>query len=619
VAVPNVRPQMSGTSGIWTLGVNSGLHDGSAALTFNGDLACMVETERVIRRKHAVNASPAPAIQECFNAAGIGWDDIHTVAVGWDVPRLFQARGRSYDIDRFAWWLTTPDADADVVFRGKPGAYPAVDIPVLRQVRFVPHHLAHAASGFLRSGLPEAAVVVADGIGEFCSTSLWRGSGGSLQLLRQWTDLNSLGWYYGFAAEWAGLGYREGGKLMGLASYGSPSQAVPPILTDAGIRPGPSDPEFLPSLPTSWEAGRSRLRQRLRASFADTYPHSPGDGQEPMAYANFAASVQARLEDTMRGLCHQCAELAGTSALVLAGGVASNCSVNGALIRSGAFTHVYVPPVPHDAGVSIGAADWAYLQTAGGAPLATWHDAAVGPPAAETLQTLDTDRYDATTLTMEDLPRRVAGLLVQNLIVCWFQGPSEVGQRALGQRSILANPQDRRNVVRVNTLKGRELWRPLAPSVHEDGWSMLFGSRPGPAHNFMLAAEPVASTWRARIPAVVHVDGTARPQIVRSSTQPLYAAVIRAFWDATGIPAVLNTSFNLAGEPPVYTAADALDVFGRSSFDALVIGDTVLQRKARPGLAPPPHASPGDRARPDPGPTADIAEFRRAGGPRPYT
>jgi carbamoyltransferase len=549
----------------------------------------MVEAERITRSKRAWRASPAPAIDECLNCAGITWSDLTAVAVGWDVPELMKMRGLVYSDQTFKRWLRDASADPAVIFGGNAGGPQSFRDEGGPQIVFVPHHLAHAVSGFHFSGLQDAAVVVADGTGETEAVTLWHARSGELAPLSQWPNSKSLGRYYGNAAEWAGLGYFDGGKLMGLASYGAADQPVPLVDRDGDILFEDAEGKPLAEqLPGPGDGGQW-LRGQLSAYFDHCcYPYVRGEGSEIMAYSGFAASVQKSLERTMLGLCRRACALAGSRALVLAGGVAANCSMTGQLLRSGEFATVYVPPFPYDAGVAVGAAVHVARRFQPEPPESTLlTTAALGPAEPGQRIQVQHDAFACRELEPADLPRHVARLIADGNVVCWFQGRAEVGQRALGGRSILADPRVRANVARVNQLKGREIWRPLAPSVHEDGWDLLFDCPVHAVHTFMLAAEPVRPAWRARVPAIVHIDGTARPQIVRASTHPLYAGLIKEFWELTGVPAVLNTSFNLAGEPMVYSERDALEVFDRSGFDALVVGSSVITR--RPGTeAPPP-------------------------------
>lgn len=570
----NSRPQ-------WVLGVNPGLNDGSAALLCDGELVCLVESERLTRVKRATFTSPALAITACLDEANIHWDDLSAIALGWDIPEFLRTRSVPFSMDNFLWWLTDPLADVGVVFGGKKAPNFELNGTIRERIRFVPHHRAHAMSALFYGGFDDKAILVLDGAGENESGSLWHASGGDVTLLESLGHRSSLGRYYGMASEWSGLGYWNVGKFMGLASYGTPVQQVPLRVdksgyhfVDAEEQPIPHD--FAPDRSHAW------IRQTLQAFFAaHCSPATAGDGTNVTDYADFAASVQASLNVVVDGLCQRVMRLTGESRIALAGGVGLNCTLNGFLVRNGLGDRYFVPPVPHDTGVSVGAAYAVHRATASGRrPRGSSPGTAVaglrlaGPRTA----VCGGGMLRQERLSPSEMTHRVAELLVDDRIVCWAEGRSEVGQRALGQRSLLSNPQRVATRDRVNTAKGRELWRPLAPSVHEDGWSLLFDVPPHALHRYMLMADQVTEAGRRLIPAAVHVDGSARPQIVRRSEQPLYAGVIEEFWRRTGVPAVLNTSLNLAGEPVVLSADDAIDLFQRSTFDALVCGDTLLIR-----------------------------------------
>lgn len=551
---------------MFILGVNTGPHDASAALLHDGHLVVMIEQERLSRRKQAFGESPAQAIGACLDAAGISLDDVSEVAVGWDVPRLCAVEGTAFDPDQFYRWLFPRDTF------GSPATLP---------VRFVPHHVAHAASALWTSGAEQAAILIMDGRGETQGTTIAVGNSTDITILREWDHFQSLGHFYSFAAEWAGLTQWHVGKLMGLAAYGNPGQPMPLVCTAKGydLADPPEPADWVPSQ-------YPQLRSYLRRFFAaENYPYSQGDAAELMAHADFAASVQQALEEIVLHLAQIARKLTDSPNLVLAGGVALNCTMNGLLARSGLFTDVYVPPVPHDAGVSLGAALLAHrrhcaaAQTTGSMPGSRLEHAYWGPvPGAdEVILALRGAGLRGVRLARDQLASRVADHLAAGRLIGWWQGRAEIGQRALGARSMLCDPRYRRNLVRLNTVKGRETWRPLAPSVLEDSVPQLFGQQlPSPA-NFMLCAWPVSPQARRLIPAAVHVDGSARPQVVRKDTNRSFWSVIEAFRERTGVPAVINTSFNLAGEPNVFSAHDAIATFQRGGLDVLAIGDYLVE------------------------------------------
>jgi carbamoyltransferase len=265
--------------------------------------------------------------------------------------------------------------------------------------------------------------------------------------------------------------------------------------------------------------------------------------------------------------------------LVLAGGVAMNCSMIGRLIRSGVFDHVYVPPVPTDAGVSLGGALVEAARHSLFTPTLMDHAYwGVDITAEQAAAAAGAAGLVFTRVSDDVLARTVAAAVAGGKVAGWARGRGEIGQRALGARSIVADPRDRRNLARLNLMKGREMWRPVAPSVLAERVGELMAAPPGHPGRFMLSAGAVRAEARTRIPATTHVDGSARPQLVERSANPVYWEMIDRFRRLTGIPAVVNTSFNLAGEPIVATAADAVSTFTRSELDLLVLGNLLVAR-----------------------------------------
>ncbi|MFE7121498.1 carbamoyltransferase [Streptomyces sp. NPDC057654] len=546
---------------MYILGVNTGPHDSSACLLKDGELLVMAEQERLSRRKRAFGESPRKAVAACLRAADISLSDVAETAVGWDVPLLSEVEGAPFDSARFHEWLLP----------GSGGRRPPT--------RFVPHHMAHAASALWTSGFEDAAILVLDGRGECRSTTLARGSAGKIEVIRDWDTSLSLGNFYSIAAQWAGFTMWDAGKLMGLASYGRPDQGIPlTAAEDDYTFPGAPAPRRRPA------QHYLQLHDFLYEYFGkNNYPYAEGDRNEPMAHASFAASVQAALEDVMLELARFARRRTGADRLVLAGGVALNCAANGRLLRSGIFSDIYVPPVPHDAGVGLGAALLADRELSGRddtGPAHRMRHAYWGPgiTAEEIASSIRDAGLSAMHLSTEDVIGRTAAHLAAGRLVAWCSGRGEVGQRSLGARSILCDPRHRSAVARLNSVKGREIWRPLAPSVLEEYWSAMFETEPSALCEFMLAAVPVRGAARRMLAAAVHVDGTARPHIVRRSVNERYWSLIDAFRRLTGVPALINTSFNLADEPVVFSPDDAIATFVRSDIEVLVLGDCLLEK-----------------------------------------
>ncbi|HEV2372800.1 MAG TPA: carbamoyltransferase C-terminal domain-containing protein [Streptosporangiaceae bacterium] len=558
----------------WVLGVNIGFHDSSAALLHEGALVALIEQERLSRRKHAVGQPPAEAVAACLAMAGITADQLDAVAIGWDFRNIALGRNKRFSSEGLRTML-----------------FPGMDGLAMPPVRWIPHHVAHAASAYFSVGVPEAAVLVIDGAGETQATSIGRARDREITIMREWPVTQSLGFFYNAAAEWAGLGFWGTGKFMGLAAYGRPQPGMPLRVTPGGYELV-HDENAKPAKARDSAAGPllayyPAVAEAVKPAFARFFPFAERTGEEPIAYADFAASAQQALEEAVLELVAEARRQVDTPVLALAGGVAMNCTMIGRLVRSEVFDRIYVPPVPTDAGVSLGAALVVAAESQPFHPTVVDHaywgqDISAG--AAR--DAASAAGLYCRPLDQESMAALIAQRLANGKIVGWAHGRGEVGQRALGTRSIVADPRDRANLERLNILKGREMWRPVAPSILAEHVGELIEDRVGDPSRFMLAAATVRPSVRLQVPAITHVDGSARPQTVHRDTNPAYWELIEQFRRLTGIPCVVNTSFNLAGEPIVNSAADAVSTFTRAKeLDLLVLGDLVVARSEADYLA----------------------------------
>jgi carbamoyltransferase len=536
------------------LGVNAVFHDSAAALVLDGRTVAAVEEERLSRRKHgklpvafATWELPERAAAWCLRGAGLEAADLDAVAYSYD-PSLVagkEATGDSWDWLRTAFATRAPQFLATSL----PGFDPA-------RTTFVPHHLAHAASAYHAAGFDNCAVLVLDGRGEGTSHLAGHRHDGGFEPLAAQALPHSLGLLYEELTEH--LGFRRSSdeyKVMAMASYGRPAmlgrmRELVFADGDGGFR----------TLPVPWE----ELAPRLAAGGEDWTPR----------HADLAASVQRRLEEVLIELCVWLAERTGETRLAMAGGVALNCVANSRLARETPFEQIWVQPAAGDSGTALGAATHVSEELgAAPAPMAT---AALGRGWSEA----ELERWLRTAAVPferpADIAEAVAERLAENHIVAWHQGRSEWGPRALGHRSLLADPRQADNLERLNEIKGREQFRPLAPMVLESRASELFsGPLPSP---YMLFTHEVNRDWVDRIPAAVHVDGTARIQTVDPAAEPLVARMLAAFERRTGVPVVINTSLNTAGRPMVDDPRDALECFGSAPIDFLAIGPFLVSR-----------------------------------------
>ncbi|MDQ0937725.1 carbamoyltransferase family protein [Streptomyces turgidiscabies] len=538
------------------LGINALFHDPAAALVIDGRTVAAAEEERFSRRKHGKRPLPfsawelpVQAAAWCLGRAGLRPQDLDAVAYSYDPALALPAETLGlhdpWDHLRQTYAREAPGFLATAL----PGLAPAL-------VRFVPHHMAHAASGaFAADGADTSSVLVLDGRGERASHLAARRTGSRLEPLYAQDLPHSLGLVYEELT--AHLGFLRSSdefKVMALASHGTPR-----VLAELRRYVYPTGDGGFHATGVPWH---------------EFCPPRGADEPWTAAHADVAASAQAVLEETLLDLTRWLHGRTHDDVLTLAGGVALNCVANSRIARDGPFARVWVQPAAGDAGTALGSA---LLLAAGagddpepmtGADLGRdWSDAELGA----WLKTAGVP-FDRPP----DIAATVADALADNAIVAWFQGRSEYGPRALGHRSLLAHPGHAGNLERLNDVKGREQFRPVAPMVLAERASEIFdGPMPSP---YMLFVHHVAPEWLERIPAVVHVDGTARIQTVDARREPLVARVLTEFERRTGLPVVVNTSLNTAGRPMVDDPRDALECFGSSPVDLLAIGPYAVRR-----------------------------------------
>jgi carbamoyltransferase len=543
------------------LGVNAIFHDPAAALVVDGRVVAAAEEERFSRRKHgkrpvpfAAWELPEQAARWCLAMAGLRPSDLDAVAYSFD-PDLCRDDTDLHRADPWDWLRVEYSCRApQFLASALPGLDPA-------KVTFVAHHVAHAASAGLAAPIDEGhrdcAVLVLDGRGEAHSHLAGRYRDGRLETLAAQSLPHSLGFLYEELTEHVGfLRSSDEYKVMALASYGTPR-----FLAD------------LRDAVTVDDEGGFAIDQSLDLS-RFTPPRTDG-GRMTEAHADLAASVQQRLEEVIGELATWTYKASGgPDTLALAGGVALNCVANARLAATGPYRRIWVQPAAGDAGTALGAA----------LHVSELSDVAVAPmPGAALGRSWTDDELERVLLTARlpftrpaSIADEAAAVLAANGIVAWFQGRSEYGPRALGHRSLLAHPGDPDNTERLNAVKGREQFRPVAPMVLADRAAEIFdGVLPSP---YMLFVHDVQAPWRPRLPAVTHVDGTARVQTVDPATEPLVAELLTAFHRRTGLPVVVNTSLNTAGRPMVDSPQDALELFGSTPVDLLAIGPFAVRR-----------------------------------------
>lgn len=555
------------------LGIGGYSHDSAAALVCDGQLVAAVAEERLSRVKHQ-GGIPHLAVAYCLQEAGLTLDDVDHIGA-YMRPGLRLARRLPY---RLRQTIRSPKYSA--AYFGYEITHNTQYFLGLRKLakkaklHFLEHHPAHAASAFLVSPFDEAALLTIDYVGEWDVTWAGVGRDTTIQKLKSTHYPNSLGVFYTALTDY--LGFRRASdeyKVMGLASYGEPAYVdeIREIL-----RPS-ADGWY--DLDLSWLVCHYAPGSKLgyfSQKFMDRFGPPRRKGQPiERRHENLAASVQRVLEEVCLGLARWLHEHTGLTRLCLAGGVALNCSMNGRLLRESPFQEIYIQPAAGDDGIAIGAAMQLHHRLAGKPRGFVMRHTYWGPEydGDDILAFLQHAKLKYET--PEDVCERVADLLAQGKIVGWYQGRMEFGPRALGARSILADPTRAEMKDLLNKyVKHREEFRPFAPSVLEERASEYFdGCTESP---FMLFVYPVRREMQARVPAITHIDGTARVQTVARETNPLYYRLIEMFEGRRGVPMVLNTSFNVMGEPIVNTPADAVRCFYSTGMDALALGDYVL-------------------------------------------
>jgi carbamoyltransferase len=594
------------------LGVSAFYHDSAAALLVDGDIVAAAQEERFSRKKFDARF-PRGAIAYCLRAAGVSLRDLRHV-VFYDKPLLKFDRLLETYLGCAPIGLKSFLAAMPIWLRDKlhlkarirreladTGGCPESELPPLL---FTEHHQAHAASAFYPSPFPRAAVLCLDGVGEWSTTSVWLGEENRLTPKWEIDFPHSLGLLYSAFTYYTGFKVNSGEyKLMGLAPYGEPkfSDLILRELIDLK-----ADGTFRLNMRYfDFATGLTMTNHRFAELFGA--PARTPESEITRHHADVAASIQKVTEEVMMRLARTAYRELGCDYLCLAGGVALNCVANGKILREGPYKDIWVQPAAGDAGGAVGAA------------LAAWHQyhrqpravregdamkgAYLGPEFSdeEIREALDLVGARYTLLSEDELVERTADLLARERVVGWFQGRMEFGPRALGARSILGDPRSPRMQSVMNLkIKQRESFRPFAPAVLAEEVSRYFElDRPSP---YMLLVAPVAQAYRrtpegaderlfgidklklvrSEIPAVTHVDYSARVQTVHRETNPRFHAVLQSFRAKTGCAVLVNTSFNVRGEPIVCTPRDAYRCFMGTEMDNLAIGNLLLSKEDQP-------------------------------------
>jgi carbamoyltransferase len=556
-----------------TLGINySQMHDSSACLVRDGELVFAVAEERISRAKHDARF-PENAIRACLDFARVKAEQLDEVCFGWQVagavfrhdlkcyasgkmPATY-VNGLNSTLHFMSMWHQESGAKR---FRQIFGATKA-------RMRFVGHHLAHALSAYSFSGFDDAAVVVMDGRGAWEATSIWHGRDGRLEHVLTIPFPDSVGYFYSEFTEY--LGFQRNSdewKVMGLAPYGKPGLDLRAFMDAEGAPYKVHSRKLVAN-------GTVPFTEMVRLFGPRRIPESEIDER----HKDVAYAVQDACEIAMMSVVKMAIEKTKSRNVCLAGGVALNSKANGKIVASGMVGKFFVQPAASDDGVALGAAVAPYMDGGGRLPMKAMRHAYLGPEFDDEAIESALRTYKLKYARLSDVAETAAELLSNGRILGWFQGRMEFGPRALGSRSILADPRDPEMNAKVNNaVKFREWWRPFAPSMKKEAAGEYLESASDSP--FMILTAQVRPEMRAVIPSVTHVDGSARPQTVEKEINPLYWRLIDEFGKRTGVPVIMNTSFNLRGEAIVHTPTDAIRTFFSSGMDALVIGSFLVEK-----------------------------------------
>jgi len=574
-------------SGVF-VGIAQGHADPAAAVVIDGSVVAFEEEERHTRIKHAWGSYPSNALRSCLRLADVSPRDVEAIAVGWDAESYSNGRMRAffddlntrYDVDNatVSWQETVLRSFNVEALQRRHEMYwhEACSAPMPRLLTF-PHHEVHAYHASMQSPFEDAVCIVADGSGDDLTTSAWLKLGSGLELVRKEVMPNSLGWFYAAITEYLGYRAYDGEyKVMGLASYGDRNNPFRNVVSHV-LNVSREDHAFLLE-PKFIHYGDHTFSTRFTDDLVDLIGHPPRRPNDRLQqwHADLALAAQKALEEAVVSWVDWATSKFKIPYVCLGGGVAQNIMANSAVFSHDGVSDIFVQPLCSDGGAAAGAGLIASHMHKGTHP-APLRSLALGSSTlsenvcgALTHAGLKFDRAD-------DVTQETARILARGAVVAWFQGAMEAGPRALGQRSILADPRSTSSRDRVNELvKHRELWRPLCPSVPYDEAAKCFIKY---TDSPFMTVTFEASPWlRANAPAVVHVDGTVRPQLVHEEHAPLFWSLIKKFGSQTGVPVLLNTSLNRNDEPIVRTIDEAIALFQEIGVDYLV-ADRYIVRK----------------------------------------
>lgn len=532
-------------------------HDGGASLLVNGNLKFAIEEERLIGIRHAYDRIPYESIKLICNKENISIDDIDKIAIGWDYPNLWKMFGSKF--------ISKPEM-SEVLFGTEKYA---------EKIVYVEHHIAHAASAFYPSGFDRALVLVIDGQGEKIATSVFIGDRKKSSLKKIYETTISLGYFYAAITEHVGFFSGQEGKTMGLASYGNP------VYIDELRKFINADDKG--EIHCSFHVTKKSKDEEdetiaiWRDLLSKILPSRTGRIEEVtdeiIPYANLASSAQKLLEEILIKIVTYNCDKYDLKNIAIAGGVGLNCAASGILSELPFVNGIFTQPAANDGGISLGAAITVAIDNHENVSFEMIPYQGHEFTDYEILKFLRNSNYSYRKA--DNISKEIATLIAQGKIVANFQGRLEFGPRALGNRSILADPRRKEMLYKLNTLKGREVWRPLAPAVLYEEQTRFFSSCQ--FSPYMTINCRVLESVQNELEAITHVDGTARIQSVSKSYNNLFHNIIDEFYKITGIPVVINTSFNIKGEPIVDTPEKAIESAIAMNLDYLAMGRYIIK------------------------------------------
>jgi len=561
----------------YILGINSVYHESSACLVKDGKLIAAVEEERFNRKKHAKSATidnvrllPFNAINFCLKKAGITMKDVDIVGYSFDPEKRYIKNSEVDEYFNNGDWGSKEGERKFYELNKKIanilGKY--YDVDLNGKFIFVPHHVGHLASAFFVTPYKNAAILCVDGIGEFESTSLAVGKENKIEIVSQIDYPHSLGFLWEKFSKYLGFSEYDACKVMGLSSYGDHKVFLKRFEKFIKIK---EDGDFV------IDNGILKFRLEDYAKIEEILgPKRSKDDPIEKRHEDIAATLQFITEEIVIRLCNRLSKMTKSKNLCLAGGVALNCVVNGKIIEKTPFENVWVQPGANDAGTSIGVAFQIWNELLDNPRSYVMEHAYLGPEFSNNEIKQILEGYKLNYYKPKSVEEETAKLIAEGNIIAWFQGAMEFGPRALGNRSILVDPRTEKMRDILNyRVKHREPFRPFCPSVLKNKANQYFGGKNSEARKYMLAAVNVLSN---EIPAVTHIDNTARIQEVEKRTNLRYYNLLKEFEKITGVPVLLNTSFN-DQEPIVCTPEDAVKTFLKTNIDHLAIGDFIVSKR----------------------------------------